>query len=578
MKIKNKLSLLPTNPGCYLMKDIKGTIIYVGKAKNLKNRVKSYFTGAHNLKTTKLVSEINDFDIVVTNSEQESLILELNLIKEHRPKYNIVFMDDKTYPFIEVIDGDNPQIKVVRTKNVKGRIFGPYPNVISARETARFLELLFPMGREEKVPNFYEEIGNKIVSENNDDYKKQLDKIYRFLKGDIKEVVDALVDAMNYYSEIMMFERAAIIRDQIEHIKNTTEKQIISLNDFKDRDVIGIAYNDEDLAIQILFMRNGRVVDQHQNVFAFVGSPQEFALSYLIQFYEVNQPDELLFSNMFDNEDLTIMKNAIIPKKGDKKKIVDLATKNAKMDLENYNQLYRNKHEKKNQVIDKVKALIGLESIDLIETFDNSQLFGTAPISAMIVFEKGDFNKKKYRKYHLKGTNVDDYAAMQEVIYRRYQKVLLEKLPIPNLVLVDGGKGQVNIAEEVLKQLNLEVMVLGLKKNNKHQLENLIYQDKELIISDDKDIYTFFSKISEEVHRYAITFHRTTRKKHAYSSIFDKVKGLGPKRKKALLKTYNNIEDVYNATEEEMNKIGIPKAVYENIKEVLKSEISNQES
>ncbi|HHX78314.1 MAG TPA: excinuclease ABC subunit C [Acholeplasmataceae bacterium] len=563
---------MPILPGCYIMKDSNEQIIYVGKAKNLKARVKSYFTGAHNLKTTKLVSEIKDLEYVVTNSEQESLILEINLIKEHRPKYNIVFMDDKTYPYIEITNTMPPEIKVVRTKQVKGRLFGPYPNVKSARDTARLLQLLFPMGRIEPIPNFYEEIGFKIIEANNAfNYNEQVKIITKFLKGDIKEVVNYLSEAMQHYSNILMFERAASLRDNIEHIKTTTEKQIISLNDYKDRDIIGIAYDGEDIALQILFMRSGSIIDQFQKVFSYVGKPDEFILSYLSQYYENHLPDELLFDNTFNENELKAIFGsiAIIPKIGDKYKVANLAHKNAIIDLEKHIMLYRDKQQEVIKALDELKELLNLKSNHLIEVFDNSQLFGTAPISAMVVFKNGRFEKKLYRKYHVKNSKQDDYEAMREVIYRRYQRVLKEGLNKPSLILVDGGKGQLNAAQDVLDSLYLDVKVAGLKKNNKHQLESLIYEGNEIKLKDFKGIYRLLAQLSDEVHRYAISFHRQTRKKEASKSILDKVKGLGPKRQRSLLKKYNSIEAIKLASEEELKELGIPKNVILNLKEVL---------
>lgn len=578
MKVKEKLKYLPIKPGCYLMKDINNNVIYVGKAKNLKARVKSYFTGAHNIKTTKLVSEIVDFELVITNSEQESLILELNLIKEYRPKYNVVFMDDKTYPYIEITKTTPPEIKVVRTKNVKGKLFGPYPNVKSARETARLLQLLFPMGRVEPIPNFYEEIGIEIESDISNNYQKQIQVITKFLKGDIKEVVDALKKAMENYSSLLMFERSAVIRDQLEHIEKTTEKQIVSLNDYKDRDVIGYEFDEDDIAIQILFMRSGKIIDQHQRVFSYVGDPLPFLLTYLNQFYLGHFPDEILFDTSFEMEQLKDFKNAFIPQKGDKRKIVLLANKNAKHDLENYNKLYQNKHEITFEALDELKTLLNINNLNLIEAFDNSQLFGTAPISAMIVYENGEFNKKLYRKYHLKTTKNDDYQSMREVIYRRYQRVLIERLPKPDLILIDGGQGHLNVAATVLKELGLNIVVAGLKKNAKHELDSLVLVDKEIIIKEHSSVFNLLFKISEEVHRYAIAFHRNTRNKVAYKSVLDDVEGLGKTRKQRLLKEFNNIEEIKTASEERLRKIGIPLSVIKNLKEVLNNETNNKKN
>ena len=574
MKLKEKLSLLPDNPGCYLMKDKFDNIIYVGKAKNLKSRVKSYFTGAHNYKTTRLVSEIVDFDLVLTNSEQESLILELNLIKEHRPKYNIVFMDDKTYPYIEITNTIPPTIKVVRTKSVKGRLFGPYPNVRSARETARLLELLFPMGRVEKIPNFYEEIGEKIESDKSNNYKEQVNIVTRFLKGDTKLITNHLEEAMAHYSDLLMFERALVIRDQLDHLKNVTEKQLINLNDFKDRDFIGTAYNDDDVAIQILFMRSGRIIDQHQMIFSYVGDPKEFIISYLLQFYENHYPDEILFDNYFKESDLELFENVLIPKIGDKRKIVELATKNASHDLENHFLLYRNRHEQNANELDELSSLLNISNLNLIETFDNSQLFGTAKVSAMVVYENGKFNRKLYRKYHLKSDPNDDYMALEEVIYRRYRRVLMDQIKKPDLILVDGGKGHVNIAKKVLNDLNLDIKVCGIKKNDRHQLTSLVYNNLDIDLKEYKDAFKLLAKISEEVHRYAISFHKQTRAKAAYKSPLDNVKGLGSVRKRTLLTEFNNLDEIYTASEIRLRELGIPTKVIKELKEVLKNEIN----
>lgn len=573
MELKEKLNLLPNKPGCYLMKDKYDNIIYVGKAKNLKSRVKSYFTGVHNYKTTRLVNEIVDFDLVLTNSEQESLILELNLIKEHRPKYNVVFMDDKTYPYIEITNTEPPQIKVVRTKKVRGQLFGPYPNVKSARETARLLELLFPMGRIEKIPNFYEEIGNKITSDTSNNYQSQVNVITKFLKGDTKLITNSLEEAMNYYSDQMMYERAMVIRDQLTHLKNVTEKQLINLNDFKDRDFIGIAHNDDDVAIQILFMRSGRIIDQHQMIFSYVGNPKEFVISYLLQFYENHYPDEILFDNYFTLEDLALFNNVYIPKIGDKRKIVVLATKNAEHDLENHYLLYRNRHEQNMKEIAELSQLTKIDNLNLIEVFDNSQLFGTAKVSAMVVYENNQFNRKLYRKYHLKSNPNDDYMGIEEVIYRRYRRVLMDNIVKPDLILVDGGKGHVNVALKVINELNLDIKIAGLKKNDYHQLETLVIDNEEIVLKNYKDAYKLLSKLSEEVHRYAISFHKKTRSKQSFKSPLDNVKGLGPTRKRKLLTEFNSTQEIVNASEEQLRKLGIPVNVIIELKEVLKDEI-----
>ena len=576
MNLKEKIALLPTEPGCYLMKSATEEVIYVGKAKNLKNRVKSYFTGAHNEKTTRLVAEIRDFSYVLTNSERESLILENNLIKQYLPKYNIRLVDDKTYPYIEVTDEKYPKLQVVRQKEVKGRVFGPYPNVYAARETVRLLNRLYPFRKCDILPKkecLYYHIGQCLAPCINKDidYQDTFRELNKFLKGDTKDVLQKLNQDMMEASEAMQYEKAIEYRDMINHIEATTEKQIINFNDFKDRDAISYAYSKDDISLAILMMRQGKIIDHHQIVFAYVGEVMDSLLSYLQQFYETLVPDELLFSERFTLEDVEPFfgKKVIIPQKGDKKKLTDLASKNADYDLEHHFMLYRHKDEKRQKALEDLSELIK-HDVKHIEIFDNAQLFGTAPISALVVFKDTDFDKKSYRKYHLQTTTNDDYQAMKEVTYRRYQKLLVENGKMPDLILVDGGKGQLSAAKEILDSLGIKIPIAGLRKNNKHNLEALVYQNEVIMLLKQSELYKFLLKISEEVHRFAITFHRETRKKKAASSILDDIKGLGEKRKKLLLSHFSSIEAIKNAQIEELKSLGIPEAVCQNIKEELK--------
>ncbi len=575
MNLKEKIRLCPTEPGCYLMKNKNGDVIYVGKAKNLRNRVKSYFTGAHNEKTTRLVLEIDDFSFVVTNSEQESLILENNLIKQYTPKYNIRLVDDKTYPYIELTEEDYPKLQVVRKKQPKGRIFGPYPNVYAARETARLLNVLYPLRKCDTMPKkvcLYYHIRQCLgPCEHKVDYKDDIQEIIRFLKGDTKDVLKKLQNEMDKASTLMHYEKAIEYRDMIAHIESTTEKQIINLNDFKDRDAISFAYNEDDVSIQILKMRQGKIVDHEQIVYAYVGHYLETILSYLQQYYEKHIPDELIFSDRFEMKDLETIfnKNFMIPQRGDKKKLVDLASKNADYDLEHHYMLYRHKQEKNQQAIDDLSQMIGT-NCQVIEIFDNAQLFGTAPISALVVYKNHDFDKKAYRKYHLKTTTNDDYQAMKEVTYRRYQRLLMEGSKLPDLILVDGGKGQLNAAKEVLTALNLDIKIAGLKKNKKHQLEALVYENQVIPLLRNSEVYQLLLKISEEVHRFAISFHRNTRDKAAHKSILDDIKGIGPKRKLKLLSTFRSIDELRNADDEKLKQIGLSDDIIKALREVLK--------
>jgi excinuclease ABC subunit C len=575
VSLKAKMNLLPTEPGCYLMKNKQGDIIYVGKAKNLKNRVKSYFTGAHNEKTTRLVLEIDDFNYVLTNSEQESLILENNLIKQYTPKYNIRLVDDKTYPYIELTKEKYPKLQVVRKKKPEGRIFGPYPNVYAARETARLLNRLYPLRKCDTMPKkvcLYYHIGQCLgPCQFEVDYKDDINEIIRFLKGDTKEVLSKLKTEMAKASEQMFYEKAIEYRDMIRHIESTTEKQIININDFKDRDAISFAYNEDDISIQILKMRSGKIVDHEQIVFAYVGEYTDSVLSYLQQYYEDHMPDELLFSDRFEYEALTLMfgNKAIMPQKGDKKKIVDLASKNADYDLEHHYMLYRHKQEKTQQAIDDLSQMIGAE-VKTIEIFDNAQLFGTAPISALVVYKDQAFDKKGYRKYHLKTTTNDDYQAMREVVYRRYQRLLVESKPMPDLILVDGGKGQLNAAHEILNELNLDIKIAGLKKNKKHQLEALVFNGEVYPLLKNSEVYQLLLNISEEVHRFAISFHRKTRDKTTQQSILDHIKGIGPKRKQTILSTFKSLDEIKDASDEKLKEIGLTDDIIEALREVVK--------
>lgn len=575
MNFKDKLALLPNDPGCYLMKDQQNQIIYVGKAKNLKNRVKSYFTGSHNEKTTRLVSEIRDFSVVLTNSERESLILEMNLIKQYLPKYNIRLVDDKMYPYIEITDEDHPKLQVIRQKELKGKVFGPYPNVYAARETVNLLNRLYPLRKCDVMPNracLYYHIGQCLgpCIKKDVDYGNTVSEIEKFLKGDTKNVLKRLYDEMELASEQMIYEKAIEFRDMILHIEETTEKQIINLNDFKDRDAIGFAHNQDDIALQILMIRSGKMVDQHQIVYGYVGDPIESVMTYLSQFYEEKMPDELLFSDKFDSELIIDIfgRHVMIPQKGDKKKIVDMAQKNAEHDLEHYFMLYRHKEENRQKALDDLSDLIHKE-IKQIDIFDNAQLFGTAPISALIVYNNHEFDKKSYRKYHLKSTTNDDYQAMKEVTYRRYQKMMIENETLPDLVLVDGGKGQIHAAQEVLNALELPLPVAGLKKNKRHQLESLIYNELEIPLIRQSELYKLLVKLSDEVHRFAIDFHRKTRAKQAVSSPLDQIKGIGPARKKMLLQHFKSIDDLRNASIEELKSLGLNDEIIKRMKEVI---------
>ncbi len=570
--IKQKLSLLPQQPGCYLMKDQEGLVIYVGKAKKLKNRVRSYFIGAHNEKTTRLVSDIRDFDYILTHSEQESLILELNLIKQYSPKYNIRLMDDKTYPYILLTEETYPKLEVVRDKHPKGRVFGPYPNVYAARETVNMLNRIYPLRKCDVLPKeacLYFHIGQCAAPCIFPDVKYDLyvKQIIQFLKGDTKEVLSRLQAEMKLASEAMMFEKAAEFRDMIKHIEQTTEKQRINLNDYKNRDVIAYVYNEQDVAIEIFMLRQGRLIDHQQTVFEYTLDPQDAVISYLSQLYETVMPDEILFHDACDELLMTetFHSKAVFPKKGDKKQLTDLAYKNAKESLEHYFMLHRHEQDKKHQALSELSKIL-TKDIKRIDVIDNAQLFGASPISAVIVYEGLEFNKKMYRKYHLKTTTNDDYQAMREVIYRRYQRHLADNLELPDFILVDGGIGQVHVALEVIESLGIQCIVGGLKKNKRHQLESLILENQTISLSKHGTLYKLLYKLSEEVHRFAVTFHRQTRQKSSFKSQLDQISGIGPKRKSLLIKNFGTFERIVEQSDDTLKSLGIPEEVIINIR------------
>lgn len=566
--IREKLKTIPESPGCYLMLNDASLILYVGKAKNLRNRIKSYFTGSHNAKTTKLVSEIKDFTYIQTNTERESLILELNLIKEHLPKYNIKLTDDATYPYITITNEKDPKLIVERDlKDQAGKRFGPYPSVYKARETVKLLNKIYPLRKCETLPKkacLYYHIGQCLapcIKKEPINYKPILDEIQAFLKGDTKKVLDELKKEMYIASDKLEFEKALEFKEMIDSIEHTTEKQLISLNDFKDRDFIAFYGDHEDVAIQILKMRSGKIIDVKSDIFSYVGSIKDATTTYVLQHYEKNvEPDEILCLDLFDIEDLTLKfgKKISAPKIGDKKKLIDMAYKNAKYDFENYRYLNRLQTEKEQEAIEAFQKMLGLDQVNRIEIFDNAHLFGSNSISAMVVFENGKKVPKAYRKYHLKQTDkMDDYGAIKEVIYRRYQKALLEGQPLPDLIIIDGGKGQVSVAKSVLDSLAIETPVIGLQKNQKHQLENIIYKNQVLPIEKGTYLYQYLGKMSDEVHRFAITFHKQTRAKALISSYLDGIMGIGERRKQQILEKFVTLEEMINGDIESYRSIGI---------------------
>lgn len=593
--IKNKLMLLPAQPGCYLMKDRQGTIIYVGKAKILRNRVRSYFTGSHDGKTLRLVNEIVDFEYIVTSSDMEALILEMNLIKKYDPKYNVMLKDDKSYPFIKLTAERHPRLITTRkVKKDRGKYFGPYPNVQAANETKKLLDRIYPLRKCSTLPDrvcLYYHLGQclapcvKEVSE--DQYKQMTDEIAKFLNGGYKEIKKDLTAKMTAAAEELDFERATELRDKIAHIDATMEKQKMTMTDFTDRDVFGYAVDKGWMCVQVFFIRQGKLIERDVSMFPIYNEPEEEILTFLGQFYtKANhfKPREILAPDSVDAvmaEQLLDVK-VLKPQRGQKKDLVKLAYKNAKIALQEKFSLIERDEERTIKAVENLGDQLGIYTPHRIEAFDNSNIQGTDPVSAMIVFIDGKPEKREYRKYKIKSVKgPDDYESMREVVRRRYTRVLKEELPLPDLILIDGGKGHVEAVRDVLEnELGLDIPISGLVKDEKHRTSQLLYGNPLQIIPLARNSQEFYllQRIQDEVHRFAITFHRQLRGKSAFQSILDEIPGIGEKRKKQLLKAFGSVKKMKEASIEEFRKIGIPANVAEELKQKLEEQNGKSKS
>jgi excinuclease ABC subunit C len=573
--IKNKLSLLPDQPGCYLMKDRQGTIIYVGKAKILKNRVRSYFTGSHDGKTLRLVGEIEDFEYIVTSSNIEALLLEINLIKKHDPKYNVMLKDDKTYPFIKLTAEKHPRLITTRqVKKDKGKYFGPYPNVQAANETKKLLDKIYPLRKCSTLPDrvcLYYHMGQCLApcvyDVDDAKYKELTDEITRFLNGGYKEIKKDLTEKMTAAAEELDFERAKDFRDKIVHIEATMEKQKITMTDFTDRDVFGYAVDKGWMCVQVFFVRQGKLIERDVSLFPIYNEPEEEILTFLGQFYtKANhfKPKEILISDSIDEEILgkLLEVNVIKPKRGQKKDLVKLAEKNASIALKEKFSLIEKDEDRTIKAVENLGTALGIYTPYRIETFDNSNIQGTSPVSAMVVFIDGKPEKREYRKYKIKTVQgPDDYESMREVVRRRYSRVLQENLPLPDLIIIDGGKGHIESVRDILEnELGLDIPLAGLAKDEKHRTSQLLYGNPLEVIPLGRTSQEFYllQRIQDEVHRFAITFHRQIRGKGVFQSLLDEIEGIGEKRKKALLKHFGSIKKMKEAKVEDFTAIGIP--------------------
>ncbi len=579
--LKEKLKLLPTNPGCYLMKDKDGTIIYVGKAKNLKRRVNSYFNRIQTGKTYALVSNIVDFDYIITNTNSESLILEINLIKKYNPKYNILLKDDKTYPYIALYKDPYPVLKIERykrRKKTKAKLFGPYPNVVSARKTVEIINRLYPLKKcnHGKELCLYYHIGECLGYCKYDIDKEKLEnmvkEITNILNGDTKILTEKLEKEMNKASEDLNYEKALVIKNYIEDIKTTINKQIIVSNTKYNFDVFGIYEKDSFVCISTLFIREGIVTGKQSKVFNNVIDKDELYTRYIIDFYEKFPLPKEIVVNDLEIEDLnTVLDiNVTVPQKGDIKKILNMANLNAEIYSKEKIAMVKNSDEERINAIRSLKDLLKLEKLDRIELFDNSHLFGTYYVGAMVVFD--DFLPKKdlYRKFKISTEHKDDLSAMKEVIYRRYYRLLVENKQLPDLIIVDGGKLQVSVATEIIESLNLDIEVIGLKKNDKHRTDAIINKNlEEIPLPKDNNLYLYLTRMQDEIHRFAISYHRDIKSKGALSSILEQVSGIGEKRKKDLLKGFGSLKKIKEASVEELSKY-IPIDIAKELKEFLK--------
>ena len=586
--IKSKLDLLPTSPGCYIHKDKNGTIIYVGKAKNLRNRVRSYFRGSHDTKTEALVSEIVDFEFIVTESNIEALLLEINLIKENKPKYNIMLKDDKSYPFIKITNERYPRLIITRqVKKDGGLYFGPYPDVGAANEIKRLLDRIFPFRKCTNPPSkvcFYYHLGqcmaHTVCHKDEAYFKGMAQEVSDFLKGQDDKIIDELKHKMTTAAQNMEFERAAEYRDLIQAIGTLRTKQRVMAKDLQNRDVFGYYVDKGWMCVQVFFVRQGKLIERDVNLFPYYNDPDEDFLTYVGQFYQEKShliPNEILIPQDIDEEVVKALVDTKVlkPQRGEKKQLVNLAIKNARVSLEQKFNLLEKSMEKTQGAIENLGKLLQIPTPVRIESFDNSNIMGTSPVSAMVVFVNGKPSKKDYRKYKIKTVvGPDDYASMREVIRRRYSRVMRDGLTPPDLIVIDGGQGQVNIAKQVIQEeLGLDIPIAGLQKNDKHQTHELLFGDPLQVIELSRTSQEFFllQRIQDEVHRFAITFHRQLRSKNSFSSQLDGIEGLGPKRKQLLMKHFKSLTKIKEATVDEIVTVGIPQAVAEAVQEKLNS-------
>lgn len=581
---KEELKLVPHKPGSYQMYNKDGIIIYVGKAKDLNKRLHSYFRGTVTGKTALMVSEIDHFKYIVTKTETESFILEINLIKKYNPRYNILLKDDKTYPYIEYISKPYPLLKVSRYVNVQKKdkkiLFGPYPNATAARRIVNLLNRLYPLKKCSGMPKdvclFYhigECLGYCTKNIDLEKVQEMENEILSFLRGNDKIITNKIKEKMEFYSENLNFEKALELKNELDYITYILDKQKVQTNDFVNRDVIASYYLNGYLSIQILFIRGGKLLGSHNNIITTIENEDEELTSYIYSFYQKHEvPKEILVESNVNIDILNslIGQHFITPVKGNKKSLLELSKENAKIALDNNIERYKNDEKRVFEAHDNLRKILKMSSLFRIDAFDNSNLFGSFSVGAMVVFKNGKPSKKDYRKYKISVDKNDDYHMMKEVIYRRYFRALTEKEELPDLIILDGGLNQINACKEVLNMLGLNIKVCGLKKDNHHRTNALLDADTLDIydLTGYDDVFNYLTRIQDEVHRFVITYHKTIRSKGSFKSFLSNVDGLGSARINNLLKNYGSIDKIKNADISELTKY-IPEKVAIELKKFL---------
>lgn len=585
MKFKEKLALVPHKPGSYQMKDKNGNIIYVGKAKDLNKRLSSYFNRIHTGKTAKMVSLIEDFQYIVASSELEAFIIEINLIKEFNPKYNIMLTDDKSYPYIEYISEPYPKLKVSRYLNIRKKdgkkLFGPYPNAFAARKIVNLLNRLYPLKKCDGNPKevcLYYHIGeclgycSKVIDR--EKVKDMENEILSFLRGNDEILRSRIMDKIRKYSEALNFEMALDLKKELEYIDIVLDKQKVELHDFVNRDVVAYHVDNGYLSIEILFIRNGKLLNHKNDIFPITLDIEDEVEYYIAKFYSRNEiPKEILIPDTLNptNIESVVAANIVIPQKGVKKDLIKMAYDNAKLNLNNKFEELQKDEIRTGKANEELAQILGMDSIYRIDVFDNSNLFGSFAVSGMVVFIDGKPAKNEYRKYKVSVDINDDYNTMKEILYRRYQRAMVDRTDLPDLIIVDGGENQIRAAKEVLDMLKLNIMVVGLKKNDKHRTNDLISADLSVINIDRmSNVFHYLTRMQDEVHRFTINYHRTLRSKGSISSVLDDIEGIGPARKKQLIKKFGSVTKMKDATITELEEI-LPTKVAEELKEYLDS-------